>query len=413
MKKLLILILLLMIYSCSRDNEEKQTVSLLHYFTGNLSSGIDNLSNVVDAKSKNINLVATPLDHEEFKVSIRIQLEGDNPPDLFTYWAGARTKYLVETKKIQPITDLFNSRIDKNIFDESVFNACSYNGEIYLMPITRHFVGFFYNKKIFNQLGITPPTTWEELIEVASEIRNSEITPFALGAKNRWPAQFWFDYILLRTAGFDYRKSLMDNKSSYNELEVKNAVKLWKELIDNNYFGNNILTDDWDIAAKEVISKRSAMTLMGTWVIPLLETNGLKPDIDYGFFPFPSINENNELVSLGPIDGILLSKGSKSSSGSMDVLYQLSTPETQDSFNSLSGAITPHLKADTKIYNSVQLEIKDIISKSSHWAFNYDLATSPVISEAGLNFFVDFLKSPEDYEKLLEDLVIYVEENKN
>ncbi len=40
------------------------------------------------------------------------------------------------------------------------------------------------------------------------------------------------------------------------------------------------------------------------------------------------------------------------------------------------------------------------IKASKHWAFNYDLATSPDTAEKGLDFFIDFLSFPEAYEVL-------------
>lgn len=407
-KKILVIMILLSLISCSRNRDKEVTVSLLHYFTGNLSSGVETLSDIIDTEEANINLVATPLDHEEFKVGIRVQLDSINPPDLFTYWAGARTNYLAQNSKILPITSIFEEKVDRTVFDKSILEACSYNGEIYLLPITRHYVGFFYNKRIFNNLGIEPPKSWEEFLEISSIIKNSGIAPYSLGIKNRWPGQFWFDYILLRTAGYNYREELMSNSNSYLDSEVNRAILIWKDIIDKGYFQKDSLDKDWDYAALEVVKGRASMTLMGTWVIPLLESEGLTANVDYGFFPFPTIAELEELVSLGPIDGILISKGANNINEAKEILYHLSMPETQEEFNSLSGAIAPQKNADTSIYNSVQLEIKELMEKSSHWSFNYDLASTPIVSEAGLDFFVNFLNQPKNYEKDLRELDAYI-----
>lgn len=411
MLKKILCIAILLLSSCSKNEKESLTVSLLHYFTGNLSSGIENLSNIIDTEESNINLVATPLDHEEFKIGIRVQLDSPNPPDLFTYWAGARTKYLVDSSKVLPITSLLNKRVEKDSFDESVLEACSYNGELYVLPITRHYVGFFYNKKIFNNLGITPPNNWEEFLAISQIIKDSGVYPFSLGAKNRWPAQFWFDYILLRTAGYEYRENLMNNLANYSDIEVKESIMIWKDLIDRGYFQSAAIKEDWDFAALEVANGDASMTLMGTWVIPLLEQRGLIAQEDYGFFPFPEINSLDEVVSLGPIDGILLSSGSRNIEASKEILFHLAMPETQKEFNSISGAIAPQVEVTDTIYNPIQLEIKDLITKSTYWAFNYDLATAPVVAEAGLDFFIDFLGSPENYEVQLRDLDEYITYN--
>ncbi len=390
--------------TCKEEDGDSQTVLLLHYFTGNLSSGISKLSDVVNNNQKKFNLVTTPMEHEEFKVSIRTQLDGKYPPDLFSYWAGSRTKFLVDNDKVLPITSLFKDRVDSTQFDKSVMDACSYNDEVYLLPITRHYIGFFYNKKVFQDLGVEIPNNWSELLVAADKIKQGSVTPFALGAKNRWPAQFWFDYLLLRSAGFHYRERLMNNNASYSDTEVLKAIELWKELVERDFFSENMLENDWDKAALEVVLGSSAMTLMGTWIIPILESEGLKPSVDYDFFSFPIIDPQYERTSLGPIDGILLSKGSRSSSLANDVLFQLAQAETQEAFNAISGAIAPHLFVNNDIYNPIQVEIKKLIKENRYWAFNYDLATSPKHSEAGLNFFIEFLREPGKYKDLLTEL---------
>ena len=50
-------------------------------------------------------------------------------------------------------------------------------------------------------------------LRCATTLKAKGIAPIALGSKNRWPAQFWFDYLLLRTAGPDYRAKLMSGES--------------------------------------------------------------------------------------------------------------------------------------------------------------------------------------------------------
>ena len=146
------------------------------------------------------------------------------------------------------------------------------------------------------------------------------------------------------------------------------------------------------------------MTLMGTWAIPGLESKGMVANVDYGFFKFPVIDPTKDVVSLGPIDGLLLSKGSKKRDISLDVLYKVSKVETQRAFNVDSGAIAPNINVEHDIYNPIQLHIKELIKKSKNWAFNYDLATPPRVSEAGLNFFIEFLENPEQYIELLDAL---------
>jgi len=411
MKKILVLLSILFVFNgCRAVKTERQVLMLLHYWTGDIAKGINEISEEVNKKQTDIELIPTPLEHEEFKVNIRLLLDSKNPPDLFSYWTGARTKYLVENGQVSPISNIFNTELNREDFGRSVLEACSYNGEIYVLPLTRHFVGFFYNKKLFKDLQIDVPQNWEQFILTAEALKNAEVTPIALGAKNKWPAQFWFDYILLRTAGYDYREDLMNKAAKYTDLEILKTMDLWKNLLDRNYFNENYGLLTWADTADMLIENKAAMTLMGTWIMPYMEEHGMTADDDFGFFPFPVIEEEIEAVSLGPIDGILMAKGSQKKDLSEKILVQLAQPESQKVFNASSGAIAPHLGVSEKIYTPIQLEIKRLIQESPYWAFNYDLATEPRTSEAGLDFFMDFLNSPDAYEELLKEFQKYVSE---
>lgn len=87
------------------------------------------------------------------------------------------------------------------------------------------------------------------------------MTPIAFGAREKWPAQFWFDYLLLRTAG---------------------------------YFNSNptqILGDKG--AAEDVFKGQAAMTLMGNWIIGYYVDGDHKwqSGEDYDYFAFPIVDE--------------------------------------------------------------------------------------------------------------------------
>ena len=83
---------------------------------------------------------------------------------------------------------------------------------------------------------------------------------------NRWPAYFWFDFILSYTAGHDYRAKLQRGEASFTDPEVVKAMEMWKELLDKGYFYSDANAYDWTDAANQVAKGEAGMTLMGTWI---------------------------------------------------------------------------------------------------------------------------------------------------
>ena len=171
------------------------------------------------------------------------------------------------------------------------------------MPFNYHYAGMFYNTKVLADAGMTKmPATWDEFLALCKTLKEKGIAPIALGSKNRWPAQFWFDYLLLRTAGPDYRAKLMSGEAKYTDPEVAEAMAMWKELFDAGYFVENANADDWTDAADKVTRGEAGMTLMGTWITGYWNGNGLKPGEDYDFFEFPKIKDGVPNAAVGPVE---------------------------------------------------------------------------------------------------------------
>jgi multiple sugar transport system substrate-binding protein/raffinose/stachyose/melibiose transport system substrate-binding protein len=287
-------------------------------------------------------------------------------------------------------------------FPISVANACTYNNKKYAIPVTLHYAAVFYNKKIFRDNEITAPRTWADFIKVCKKLKGSGIVPIALGSRERWPAQFWFDYILLRTAGPEYRHRLMTQAASYNDPEVIKTFSIWKEILDQGYFIKNPNVFDWAAAAKKVYHGEAAMTLMGTWIIGFFDSKlGWQQDVHYDFFPFPVIDPNVPSVSVGPIDAIIVPKKGKLDAAKKTMEY-FADIEPQKEMSKGSGALAPNDEIPSSFYSKLQQRILKTIHESSYWAFNYDLATRPLVAEIGLDCFAKFLDHPGDYKMILE-----------
>ena len=375
-----------------------------HYFTG---FGGEYLEQIVDdfiTMYPDVNRVDSPVDHEQYKTQILAQLAGGNPPDVFSYWAGARVQFVVDGDRLQPIDDVWDANNMGEMFPPAVVEgAATYDGKKYLVPLTLHWVGFFYNKALFEEVGVEVPQTWDELVEVAEAFKEAGIPAFALGSMNRWPGQFWFDMILLRTAGDEYRTKLMNGEASYTDDEVVRAFGLWKELVDAGYFFPDANAYDWDEAANFVANGEAGMTLMGTWISGQLKDALEKtPGEDYDYFAFPVIDEGVPHASLGPIDGFVVPADAANPEAAKAFVTYLTDPKVQLAFALGAGNLAPSLMADTSQYDVVTAAIAGEIAGDDIFAFNYDLATPPPVAEVGLNAFSEFMNSPDDYMAMLE-----------
>lgn len=384
---------------------QDDTVTISHYFTGELGQkGITEI--FAEFKDKTGTSVAdSPIGHEDFKTGILVRAAGNSLPDVFSYWAGARTQFVVDAGNIMPIDDMWAAeKLDEVVAKSVADGATMYNGKRYLVPFGYHYAGMFYNPKVMSEAGIaTMPKTWDELLAACKTLREKDIDPIALGSKNRWPAQFWFDYLLLRTAGPDYRAKLMSGAASYTDAEVKKAMGLWKDLVDAGCFAPNSNANDWTDASDQVARGDAAMTLMGTWITGYWNGQGLQPGTDYDFFEFPVIADGVPNAVVGPVDGLLIAANAKNPDGAKKLLaWLVSDPAVQAKWAEVQGALSPNVKVDVSTYTPVMQRALAAVNNAEAFAFNYDLATPPPVAEVGLNMFAEFMNDPSNIDALMD-----------
>ncbi len=386
--------------------EGESFVTVMHYFTGTL--GRESLNQIFEEfqTESGVTIFDNPIGHEDFKTTILVMAAGGDLPDLFSYWAGARTQFVVDSGQLASLDEMWTANnLDEVVPASIVEGATMYNGAHYLIPFGYHYAGFFYNPAVMEAAGITEfPTTWDEFNAMCDTLLAAGVTPVALGSMNRWPAQFWFDYLLLRTAGPEYRAALMAGEASYTDAEVVRVMELWKELVDKGYFVADANAYDWTDAADQVANGEAAMTLMGTWITGYWDGQGLTPVTNYDFFPFPAIDEGVPNAVVGPVDGFVMSANAAHPVSAQNLLvYLLTNTDAQAIWAVGQGALSPNVNVDPSIYNDVMSRAADAVAAADTFAFNYDLATTPPMAEGGLDLFAKFMNDPSGFQGYLEE----------
>lgn len=384
-----------------------EMVTMMHYFSGEL--GRKGLNTIIKSFQEQNQIVVfdNPIGHADFKTTILSMAAAGNLPDIFSYWAGTRTQFIADSGELQPIDDIWaknnlGAMVPKSIAD----GATMYNGKRYLIPFGYHYTGIFYNPELIAKLKPKVkwlPKNWKEFISLCQKLKRAGVTPIALGSKNRWPAQFWFDYLILRTAGPEYRARLMSGQASYTDPEVVQAMELWKAMVDKGFFTKFANADTWTDAADKVADGEAAMTLMGTWITGYWNGKGRQPLSDYDFFEFPEIEKGVPKASVGPLDGLLLSKEAPNAEAARKLItFMISDVDSQTTWAKAQGALSPNKSVSADIYTPVMKKALEVVNGSDTFAFNYDLATTPPMAEVGLSMFSQFMDDPSKFQEYLQ-----------
>jgi raffinose/stachyose/melibiose transport system substrate-binding protein len=196
--------------------------------------------------------------------------------------------------------------------DPAALAAYSVGGKIYGIPIsTLSTSTFFYNADLFEDLGITPPTTYEEFRTIAQTLSDAGYIPVLHQGKNPWMWPMWYFETASQTMGDPIAKteSNLRGETKFTDPEDVQALAAIGRFVEDGILDRDSLTVDWDGMRSAFASRQRAIYYGGTWELPWLAEN--VQDFTYGVFPFPKLEDapGEPRHGGGPDNGICVYSG--------------------------------------------------------------------------------------------------------
>ena len=180
------------------------------------------------------------------------------------------------------ITDRFGAIADQ--FFEGPVATGDYLGKQYAVPWYTNNVGMYYNKKMLDAAGVTPPTTWDELVSSSVALTSGEQYGLMLGASG-FGAFTWFPF------AFQNEATLISSDGTKAEFDSDAGQEAW-QFYSDLYLTHKVIPEDikaattaWDQVFAPFIQERVAMLFSGDWATWAI-SNG-NPDIEFAVAPLP------------------------------------------------------------------------------------------------------------------------------
>lgn len=261
-------------------------------------------------------------------------------------------------------------------------------GSLVCLPYQPYGSGVFYNKAIFEEVGVEEPATWEEFLDVCAKIKEAGYTPLTLDDAY---INLNLGYHLARYVGQEGAKEIvMNGDYAENEAVLKMAQDM-QTLVDNGYL-SEYAPAAYPEGENEVGYEETAMVVNATWV-PEEITGNTQCDIEWGMFSYPAVEggvDGTEAMMVGA-QGIAVSKNSENAQEAFDLAMAIVTGEGDAKLSVESNAIPAD--PNNSEWPAILANCKpafDAATKSYEWDCgidaNADMAT--VISEWGAKLFM-------------------------
>lgn len=328
---------------------EARKLEIFHWWTaGGEREAADAMLKAFKDKYSDVELVENPVaggGGVSHRVVLQARLSAGIPPDTWQTLGGAELKSYVDGGYLLPLDDLYTELKYADAIPKPLANAVTINGHPYVVPLNMHIQNIlYYNKKLFDELKLQPPTTVDELIAAARTIKAARpnMAPLGLGTKEKWEAAFVLDSILLELGGPEYYVKLYKG-----EIDVKTdatyraALEKLAALAPYTYQFHAGLT--WDESCGLVVSGDSAMVIMGTWAIGYFKSRGWTPGTDFGAVTFP---QKPERILLFHPDTYGVAARAPHPKTAMDWLKVVASPELQVPTDVTQGGLFARIDID-------------------------------------------------------------------
>jgi multiple sugar transport system substrate-binding protein len=356
------------------------------------------------AMNPDLNVELTIIDREAYKTQIRNFLTA-NAPDVATWYAANRMKPYVDAGLFDDVSDLWaEPAIAKDL--ASTKGALTIDGKQWGVAYTYYQWGVYYRKDIYEELGISEPKTWAEEISNCQKILDSGRKCYTIGTKFLWTAGGWFDYLNLRTNGFDFHMQLAAGEVSWEDPRVRQTFANWKQLIDMGAFIDNHQTYSWQEALPFMVKGDAAAYLMGNFAVAPLREAGLTDD-QLDFYQFPVINPDVALAEDAPTDTFHIPSKAANKENARAFLRFITSPEVQTAMNAGDGLGQLPVNSEASVDNDKFLqEGFTMLSKNSPGgvAQFFDRDYPAEMAKAGMEGFQEFMVKPDRLDAILSKL---------
>ena len=115
-------------------------------------------------------------------IGLQNLLAGRNAPDIYFEWTGARLAQRNKDGFAADLTEAFKTGPLAGLFDDATLAQYTLDGKVVMVPYSADVTNvLWYNKAILADAGITPPTTWADLLSCVRRARWQGDHPHHLG----------------------------------------------------------------------------------------------------------------------------------------------------------------------------------------------------------------------------------------
>lgn len=226
---------------------------------------------------------------------LRTAVQAGSGPDIIQSPGPAFVAEYVNAGLIAPL-DEFSQQYGWNqkIFPWA-YDVGKLGGKLYSLPLTYETMILYYNKKVFADNGLKPPTNRADLEQAAKTLKAKGIIPFVNANKGWKGVNEWIMTLLWNNySGPDNVYKALKGQLRWDDPTMVEPVKIFNDWMQKGWLSGDkgaYFSNDFDVVGANFASGKGAMNMEGTWGFNGRPNEFKKNPDDWDWVPFPAMRD--------------------------------------------------------------------------------------------------------------------------
>ncbi len=253
------------------------------------------------AANPDITVKFEPTVDTEYETRLTTALQAGEGPDIAQLKPYGELQPVIQAGYLEPLDGVVSGLAD--FYPTALDGARSVDdGHVYGVPYALPNMGVYYNTRLFEEHGISVPTTYEEFIAAAETLKAAGITPIAAGGANgtAWALEIGLGVVGPDTYGGDaFWDAIQSGQADFTDPRWVATLQRLADLYP--YMPAGFEGVDYVTATQMFLNEEAAMFFGGSW-----ENGSFKaqnPDLQFSIFSFPPDKAGDPAITSSFADG--------------------------------------------------------------------------------------------------------------
>jgi raffinose/stachyose/melibiose transport system substrate-binding protein len=262
----------------------------------------------------------------EYNQILATGLAGSDGPDVAMLRAYGGVQAAIEAGQLVPIDDLVDGL---DAYDPTVLQAAQgrADGKTYGVPFAYQTMTMYYDKALFDELGLHEPTTWDEFVALQEALLEADVTPMALGAREDWVLPMFHDLVgAARYGGAEFAEAVQTGAKDFTDPDYVASLQVVQDM--RKYLDKDVNAVAVADATLQFTAGQAAQWPGGSFDLATFRDTA--PDKELGVYqvPPPPGSPIDTAVTPSYADGSFgINKASEHQEEAAELLNWMTTPE--------------------------------------------------------------------------------------